>query len=93
LGVRIALGADAGRLAWMVMGRGARLLGAGIVAGLVASAFAVRLMATQIWHVSTFDPVSFAAVSALLLAAGLQACYWPARRAARVDPMTSLRQE
>jgi predicted permease len=93
LGVRIALGADAGRLSWMVMGRGARLLGAGIAAGLVASAFAARLMATQIRHISAFDPVSFAAVAALLFAAGLQACYWPARRAARVDPMTSLRQE
>jgi putative ABC transport system permease protein len=50
-------------------------------------------MATQIWKVSTFDPVSFGAVSVLLLVAGLQACYWPARRAARVDPIVALRQE
>ena len=92
LGVRIALGARTGRLAWMVMVRGARLLVAGIAAGLIASVFAARVMATQIWHVSTFDPVSFAAVSALLFAAGLQACYWPARRAARVDPITALRE-
>jgi putative ABC transport system permease protein len=93
LGVRIALGADSGRIAAMVMSRGARLLAAGIAVGLIASLFAARVMATQIWKVSTFDPVSFGAVSVLLLVAGLQACYWPARRAARVDPIVALRQE
>jgi predicted permease len=93
LGVRIALGAETGRIAAMVMYRSARLLLAGIALGLIASVFAARLMATQIWNVSTFDPVSFAAVSVLLLVAGLQACYWPARRAARVDPIVALRQE
>jgi putative ABC transport system permease protein len=93
LGVRIALGAGSGRIAAMVMTRGARLLLAGIAAGLVASLFAARVMATQIWKVSTFDPLSFAAVSLLLLVAGLQACYWPARRASRVDPIVALRQE
>lgn len=93
LGVRIALGASTGRIAALVMTRGARLLLAGIAAGLVASVFAVRVMATQIWKVSAFDPFSFAAVSVLLLIAGLQACYWPARRAARVDPIVALRQE
>ncbi len=93
LGVRIALGANAGRIAVMVMTRGARPLIAGIAAGLVASVFAARVMATQIWKVSTFDPVSFTAVSVLLLVAGLQACYWPARRASRVDPIVALREE
>jgi len=93
LGVRIALGADTGRIAAMVMRRSARLLLAGIAVGLIASVFAARVMSTQIWKVSTFDPVSFAAVSVLLLVAGLQACYWPARRAARVDPIVALRQE
>ena len=93
LGVRIALGADTSRIAVMVMGRSARLLLSGIALGLVASVFAARAMATQIWKVSTLDPVSFAAVSVLLLAAGLQACYWPARRASRVDPIVALRQE
>jgi putative ABC transport system permease protein len=93
LGVRIALGADTGRIAAMVMLRSARLLLAGIAVGLIASVFAARVMSTQIWKVSTFDPVSFGAVSVLLLVAGLQACYWPARRAARVDPIVALRQE
>jgi putative ABC transport system permease protein len=77
----------------MVMTRGARLLLAGIAVGLIASVFAARVMATQIWKVSTFDPISFGTVSVLLLVAGLQACYWPARRAARVDPIVALRQE
>ncbi len=93
LGVRIALGADTGRITAMVVGRGARLLLVGTAMGLVAALFATRVMAGQIWNVSTFDPVSFAAVSVLLFVAGLQACYWPARRAARVDPIVALRQE
>jgi putative ABC transport system permease protein len=93
LGVRIALGADTGRITAMVIGRGARLLLAGIGAGLVAALFATRVMAAQIWNVSTFDPLSFGAVAVLLFVAGLQACYWPARRAARVDPIVALREE
>jgi putative ABC transport system permease protein len=93
LGVRMALGADRARIAVMVMKRGASLLLAGIAAGLLVSVFAARLLAAQVWKVSTFDPVSFAAVSALLLVAGLQACYWPARRAAGVDPIIALRHE
>jgi putative ABC transport system permease protein len=93
LGVRIALGARSGGIVAMVMARGARLLAGGIAVGLLASVFASRVMAAQVWKVSTFDPLSFAAVSLLLLAAGLQACYWPARRAARLDPVIALRQE
>jgi putative ABC transport system permease protein len=91
--VRIALGARSGGIVAMVMARGARLLAGGIAVGLLASVFASRVMAAQVWKVSTFDPLSFAAVSLLLLAAGLQACYWPARRAARLDPVIALRQE
>lgn len=65
----------------MVMSRGARLLLAGIAVGLIASVIAARVMATQVWTVSTFEPVSLGTVSVLLLVAGLQACYWPAWRA------------
>ena len=65
----------------MVVRSGAILLLTGIAVGLVGSVFAARLLAQQIWNVSTFDPISFAAASVVLLAAGLLACAWPAWRA------------
>jgi ABC-type antimicrobial peptide transport system permease subunit len=77
----------------MVVGRGLKLLGAGILLGLVGSLAAARLLAQQVWRVSPFDPVSFAVVSLLLMIVGVQACFWPARRAARVDAVTALREE
>jgi predicted permease len=93
IGVRMALGASAGAIARMIIGRGSRLLLAGIVLGLVGSILAARSLAQQVWNVSPFDPVAFGLVSLILLAAGLQACVWPARRAARIDPLIALRQE
>jgi putative ABC transport system permease protein len=93
IGMRIALGAEFRNIAGMVLGSGLRLIGAGIVVGLLASAAATRLIAREIWHVSPFDPLSFCLTSLVLLIVGLQACYWPARRAARVDPITALRHE
>ncbi len=93
IGVRMALGASAGTIARMIVGRGSRLLALGIVVGLVASILAVRSLAQEIWKVSAFDPVAFALVSLILLVAGLQACLWPARRAARIDPIIALRQD
>jgi ABC-type antimicrobial peptide transport system permease subunit len=70
-----------------------KLLGAGILLGLAGSLAAARLLAQQVWRVSPFDPFSFVAVSLLLLIVGLQACFWPARRAARVDAVTALRDQ
>jgi putative ABC transport system permease protein len=93
IGVRLALGAQLRDIAGMVVWRGLRLLLIGIALGLTASFAATRLLARQIWNVSPVDPLSFAAVSMLLLLVGLLACYWPARRASRVDPMTALRYE
>jgi predicted permease len=93
IGVRIALGAEPFRIARMVVAHGSRLLAAGIALGLGASIVATRLLAGRITNVPAFDPLSFAAVSLLLLTAGLQACLWPARRAARIDPLLALRQE
>jgi putative ABC transport system permease protein len=93
IGVRMALGAEPGSVARMVVKSGAGLLLAGIALGLAGSVFASRLLAQQVWQVSTFDPISFAAVSAILLVAGLQACAWPAWRAARTQPIVALRQE
>ena len=81
IGVRIALGADPGSVGRMVVKSGAMLLLIGIALGLVGSVFAGRLLAQQVWNVSTFDPISFVAASVVLLVAGLQACAWPAWRA------------
>jgi predicted permease len=93
IGVRIALGASAGAIARMVVTRGLWLLGAGLVLGLAGAGAIARLLARQVWNVPPFDPLAFGLVSLILLAAGLQACFWPARRAARVDPIAALRQD
>jgi len=93
IGVRVALGADGGTISRMVLTRGSRLLVLGIAIGLAGSIVVARVLAAEVWRVRALDPVSFAAVSLLLLAIGLQACYWPARRAARTDPLIALRQE
>jgi len=61
--------------------------------GVAASLASVKLLSGLVRNVSTFDPVSFVAVTVLLLAAGLFASFWPARRAARVDPLTALRND
>jgi predicted permease len=93
IGVRMALGAEAGTIARMVIYRGSRLLLAGMALGLVGSFVAARMLAGQIWNVTAFDPIAFGAVSAILLVAGVQACVWPALRAGRIDPITALRQD
>jgi predicted permease len=93
IGVRMALGATPGKVSGMVVRRGLWLLLAGIAVGLLGSFLTARLLAGQIWNVSPFDPITFGAVSLILLIAGLQACVWPARRAARIDPIAALRQE
>jgi putative ABC transport system permease protein len=92
VGVRMAIGASPGSVFAMVVGRGAVLVVIGIVVGLAGSVYAARLMAGFVWHASTFDPLTFGGVSVLLLLSGLQACVWPARRAARVSPMVALRE-
>jgi putative ABC transport system permease protein len=93
IGVRMALGAGSGTIARMVVGRGSRLLIVGVVLGLIGSVAAASFLARQVWNVSPFDPLAFAIVSLTLLVTGLQACYWPARRAAKIDPIIALRQE
>jgi len=93
IGVRMALGATPGNISGMVVRRGAWLLLIGIAVGLAGSFLTARLLARQIWNVSPFDPITFIAVSLILLLAGLQACLWPSRRAARIDPIGALRQE
>ena len=93
IGIRLALGASFGQVVGMVMSLGAKLVGAGVLLGLIGSLASVRVLSGLVRTVSTFDPFSFGAVTLLLLAAGLLAGFWPARRAARVDPVSTLRQE
>ena len=93
IGVRMALGADSGSISRMILGRGARLLIAGTALGLIGSIAAGRWLAGEVWGVAAFDALAFGTVSLLLLAVGLQACYWPARRAARIDPLIAMREQ
>ncbi len=92
IGIRIALGASFSQVITMVLTLGARLLVIGIVLGLVASLASVKTLSGLVRNVSPFDPSSFAAVAALLFLAGLLAAFIPARRAARVDPATVMRE-
>jgi putative ABC transport system permease protein len=92
IGVRMALGADAGNITRMVLKRGALLLIAGTAVGLLGSIAVGRWLAGEVWRVSGFDPAAFASVAVLLMVVGLQACYWPARRAARIDPLIAMRE-
>jgi predicted permease len=93
IGIRIALGAQRGDVVWLVLREGARFAVIGIVLGL-ASAFAVtRWMSSELYGVSSADPLTFGSVAALMAIVTMLACFIPARRAAKVDPMLALRYE
>jgi putative ABC transport system permease protein len=93
IGIRMALGANRRDVLRLVMSDGLRLAGAGVVIGLGASLALTHLMTRLLFGVSASDPRTLTGVSLLLLAVALLACYVPARRAARVDPMVALRNE
>jgi putative ABC transport system permease protein len=93
IGIRMALGAQQSSILQMILTKGARLLCAGIVLGLIASYGLTRFLASQIWGVSATDPWTFTAVAAFVVAVGLGACFLPARRATQVDPLVALRYE
>ena len=93
IGIRMALGATRGNVLGMVLGLGARLAAFGIATGLLAAWMVTRAMESFLYEVRATDPFTFATVSLVLMGVALLACYIPARRAMRVDPMTALRYE
>ena len=92
-GIRLALGETPGGLRGRVVRRGMWLVGASAAAGLVGAAMSVRAIEPLLFQVNPYDPVIFSSVVAFLLAVGAAACYAPARRASRADPLVALRSE
>ena len=90
-GIRQALGAGRREILALVLTRGLRTAGLGVVLGLAASVGLSRYLQSQLFGVGTHDLSVFAAVTALLLAVAVAACYFPARRVTRIDPMVALR--
>ena len=91
IGVRMALGATAGAVRWLVMSQGAKVVLAGLALGIGAAVASTRLLSTLLYNVKAVDPVVFAVMSLIMTAIGLLASYLPARRASKVDPIESLR--
>jgi len=92
IGIHMALGATRGSVLGMVLGQGMRLTIAGLVAGLIASFGLTRLLQAQLFNVKPTDPATLTAVAGFIAAIAFVACYIPARRATRVDPMVTLRE-
>jgi putative ABC transport system permease protein len=92
-GIRMALGAQVGDVLKMILGQGMRMIVAGIVIGLLGSFALTRLLKSLVFGVSVTDPLTFVAITLVLMFVALLACYIPARRATKVDPLAALRYE
>ena len=93
IGVRVALGAAPGDVLTMIIGQGLRTILTGVAIGVTGSLALTRTVESLLFGVTATDPLTFGSVTLLLVGAGLLACYIPARRATRVDPMIALRHE
>jgi putative ABC transport system permease protein len=93
IGVRMALGAQPVHVMRLILGEGVRMALVGVITGIIAALALTRLIASQLFGVTSHDPLTFAAVAILLTVVALLACYVPARRAVRVDPLVALRYE
>ncbi len=93
MGIRLALGAAARDVVRLVLGDGLRIIGLGLLLGAIGAGFAAHLVQLQLYEVDALDPTTYLGVAGLLLLVGALACFLPARRASKVDPMTSLRAE
>jgi predicted permease len=93
IGIRVALGAQRMNILQMAIGEGMQLVAIGLAIGLMVAGALTRFVRTLLFDVSPFDPITFAGVSATLAAVAFFACYVPARRATRVDPLVALREE
>jgi ABC-type antimicrobial peptide transport system permease subunit len=92
-GVRVALGASSRDVRGMVLGQGLRTISVGVAVGIVGSLFLTRTVESLLFGVTAADPLTLGAMTLVLVGAALLACYVPARRATRVDPMIALRAE
>ena len=93
IGIRVALGASPQNVRWMVMGQGLRLTGLGIVLGLAGGYALAKVLTSMLFGVVSSDPVSYVIAASLLLVVASLACYWPTRKATKVDPLMALRCE
>jgi putative ABC transport system permease protein len=93
IGIRTALGAERGQITCLVLWWGLRLAGTGILLGNLASFWLTSFLAAFLWQIGSLDPPTFMIASLCLVLIALLACYLPARRAARADPLVALRCE
>jgi len=93
VGIRIALGAQRLDILRMALGEGMRIVIIGLASGLVGAAIMARFVRSMLFDVAPTDPITFVSVSAILAGVALFACYIPAKRATRVDPLVALREE